>query len=107
MIGRLVAMAPRVAKVTDSTVTTSTSSRMAKPAAAAVPAMARMRSIQRRWSSSVASGTCVARALRKAAKSGDAPDTILTTINRGIGRSSSTSPVPSHGSISLADSSLV
>ena len=46
--GLLVAIAPRVAKVTDSMVAAITSSRIATPAATAVPAIARMRSIQPR-----------------------------------------------------------
>ena len=50
-IGRLVAMAPRVAKVTDSMVATSISTSTPMPIAMAVRAMVRNRSIQPRWSS--------------------------------------------------------
>ena len=71
-----------------------------------VPAMARMRSIQPRWSSSVAPGTCSASMRRTCGMSGAAPGEILTTISRGTGNSSSDSPLPSHGSSSLMDSSF-
>ena len=46
------------------------------------------------------------RLARAPAKSGGSPAAIRTTIRRGTGSSSSTRPLPSHGSSSRADSSL-
>src|SRR5262245_11770151 len=105
-MGRLVAMAPRVANITDSTVAARTSASTPMPSATALLATPRIRSIQPRWSSSVAPGTCSASALRRAPRSGASCPLSFTTITRGTGRSSSARPVPSQGSSRAADSAL-
>ena len=68
--------------------------------------MARMRSTKPRWSSRLAPGICSVSVWRSCARSGAAPDAIRTTMRRGTGRSSSCSPVPSHGSSRRAVSSF-
>src|ERR1700761_1513053 len=106
-IGRLAAIAPRVAKDTEIMVAMITSARMPRPANTVAPVIERIRSIQARWSSTLAVGaTCVPR-LRSAARSSVEPGCTRATMTRGTGRSSSESPLPSHGSSNLADSSLV
>src|SRR5882724_8249244 len=84
-----------------------TNARMPMPANTVAPVIDRIRSIQARWSSTLADGaTCMTR-LRSAARSGTVPGWTRAIITRGTGRSSSESPLPSQGSSSLADSSLV
>src|SRR3954466_29322 len=96
--GRFVAIAARVANATESTVAANTSSSKPIPPARTAPAMARMRSTKPRWSSRLAPWICSVSVWRSCTRSGAAPDAIRTTISRGTGRSSSCSPVPSHGS---------
>jgi hypothetical protein len=106
-IGRFIAMAPRVANITESTVAISISARMPTPPAIAVDAMVRMRSIQPRWSSTVTAAIFAASAARSAARSGRRPGSTRSTMMRGTGSASSASELPSHGSSRRADSSAV
>ena len=97
----LVAIAPRVAKVTDNMVAMNIKIRIPMLAPTAVPAIVRMRSIQPRWSSRTAPGAWSLRTRLNCAKSGAAPGAILSTIRRGTGNSSRESPLPSQGSSNL------
>src|SRR5262245_55781328 len=103
---RLVAIAPRVANVTESTVATRTSASTASPPRNAARPMERMCSTKLRWSSRLAVGTCSDRSLASCWNSGTAPDVMRTTARRGTGSSSSTRPVPSQGSSRCEDSSF-
>src|ERR1700744_728900 len=84
-----------------------TSARMPRPGNTVAPVIERIRSIQARWSSTLAVGaTCVTR-LRSAARSSVLPGWTRATMTRGTGSSSSDRPLPSQGSSNLADSSFV
>src|SRR5690606_2928065 len=98
MMCPLPAMAPRVAKTTVSTVAASMSARTASPIVTVECAMATSRSTQVRWSSRLAVGNCEVRLARKVAKSGGSSGLIVTTMRRGTGSSSISSPEPSQGS---------
>ena len=84
-----------------------TSARMPMPANTMAPVIDRIRSIQARWSSTVADGADCTTRLRKPAISSTAPGAIRATMTRGTGSSSSDSPLPSQGSSNFADSSLL
>src|SRR5258707_6429592 len=106
-IGRFAAIAPRVANDTEMMVAMIISARMPIPASTVAPVIERIRSIQARWSATLAVGaTCVTLA-RSAARSSVVPGWTRATMTRGTGKSSSDNPLPSHGSSSFADSSLV
>src|ERR1700761_7428666 len=106
-IGRLAAIAPRVAKDTEMMVAMITSARMPRPANTVAPVIERIRSIQARWSSTLAVGAACVTRLRSAARSSVEPGCTRATMTRGTGNSSSDRPLPSHGSSNLPDSSLV
>src|SRR5438270_1094958 len=88
-------------------VATMTRARMPTPASTVAPLIDRIRSIQARWSSTLALGASRITLQRSATRSSMAPGWRLATITRGTGNSSSDRPLPSHGSSSLADSSFV
>ena len=105
-IGRLVAIAPRVAKITDSTVAASI--RMSNADAADDRGL-------RHGAHAVDPGAVIVEAgagdllgqrLLQRREIDAAGRRSFTTIIRGTGRSSSERPLPSHGSSSRADSSL-
>ena len=91
-IGRLVAIAPRVAKITDSTVAASMRASTPMPPAIVVRAMVRMRSIQAAMIVEARAGDAARSAPCAAAQDRRRPDGSLTTIMRGTGRSSSDKP---------------
>src|ERR1700744_6507276 len=84
-----------------------TSARMPRPANTVAPVIERIRSIQARWSSTLAVGAACVTRLRNAARSSVAPGCTRATITRGTGRSSSDNPLPSQGSSNFEDSSFV
>ena len=105
--GRLVAMAARVAKVTESD-RCDDHERQHADADDHGHTRHRAHTLDEAAMVVEASRSAPARPerLRNCARSGTAPDAIRTTMMRGIGRSSRCKPVPSHGSSSRPASSL-
>ena len=88
MMWPLPAMAPRVAKTTDSTVADSIRMSTPMPIVTVVCAIDTRRSTQVRWSSSVAVGTSGASIARICSKSGGLASSMVMTTRRGTGSSS-------------------